>query len=308
MNFEPLLAWMAHVGGGSWSAFQRAVVYFAEFDSNGSDTGEVDVRRVRSVLSDLGCADFFVDGGSSWRAVAPIIGGIHHGEALVCGVRNRQLVDAIEQASERAGCERVVETERDAPPRIAVRGGEQALRAVAESVGLRFVPDLPRRLVAALVPVPLMIEAAEISDAPINWSHSAFDFDELSWSDQAASPTAHTYRSKYGAQQHFVDVPDRGLVALDRRTSVYAAAFVNSVDLVAYDESGARLTAPLGAPLPFAYARAATLCSGRRASVADGQVTYSAVPLGVAAALTVACGGSYPTSPRWFRRRLGVRR
>src|SRR5207248_1908750 len=105
---------------------------------------------------------------------------------------------------------------------------------VADAQGLRFVADLPRCLSAVLVPIPSMIEAAAASDSPINWSHSAFDVDALRWSEEAASPTAHEYRSRYGALQHFVEIPGRGLVALDRRSAVYAAAFVNNVDLIEY--------------------------------------------------------------------------
>lgn len=302
MNFEPLLAWMAHVGGGSWTAFRRAVVYFAEADANGDGTAEADVRRARTVLSDLGYARFFIDGGSSWQGFAPTIGVVHDGEAIVCGVRNRRLLESVVQASERAGCELTVDGVHNAPPRVALRGDAELLRAVADSEGLRFVADLPRWLAAGLVPIPSMIEATEATDSPINWSHSAFDLDGLSWSEEAAKPTAHAYRSRYGAVQHFVDVPGRGLVALDRRSAVYAAAFMNSVDLIEYDESTSSLSTPLEAPLPAAYARAATLCSGRPSTVVDGRIRYSTVPVGVAAVLTVASGGIYPVSLKWSRK------
>lgn len=298
---------MAHVGGGSWTAFRRAVVYFAEADAeaeeNGDGTAEAYVRRARTVLSDLGYARFFIDGGSSWQPFAPTIGVVHDGEAIVCGVRNRRLLESIIQASQRAGCQLTVEEAHDAPSRVALRGDVEVLRAVADAEGLRFVADLPRWLAAALVPIPSMIEAAETSDSPINWSHSAFDLDGLLWSEEAAAPTAHEYRSRYGALQHFVDVPGRGLVALDRRSAVYAAAFVNDVDLIEYDESTSSLSTPLEAPLPAAYARAATLCSGEASHVVDGRIRYSTVPLGTAAVLTVASGGTYPLSPKWYRKR-----
>jgi hypothetical protein len=56
-------------------------------------------------------------------------------------------------------------------------------------------PDLPARLAAALDPIASIIETVETSDPPINWSRTAFDLQRLSWSEQAATPTAHAYRS-----------------------------------------------------------------------------------------------------------------
>ena len=308
MNFEALLAWMAHVGGGSWAAFRRAVVYFAEDDANGNGNADAEVRRARRVLSDLGYADFFVDGGGSWRAFAPVLGVVHDGEAILCGARNLRLVEEIVNACERTGCEIRVEDVANAPPLVAGSGDKQSLLAAADAAGLRFVPDLPRLLAAQLVPIPSMIETAELSDSPINWSHSAFDLHALSWSEEAVMPTAHAYQSKYGAQQHFVDVPGRGLVELDRDSAVYAAAFVNSLDLIEYDGSTCLLSVPGAAPLPAPYARAAALCSARPSAVADGRRSYSRVPPEIAAVIRVASGGRYPGSPRWVRGRpLGSR-
>jgi hypothetical protein len=299
---------MAHVGGGSWTAFRRAALYFAEADEDANGNAGAEVRMARRVLSDLGYADFSVDGGSSWTAFAPIIGAVGDDEAILCGVRNGGLVEAVTTESGRAGCNTNVEDLGDAPARIALTGDEHRFRAVAEAVSLRFEPDLPRLLVTALVPIPSAVESANTSEAPINWLHSAFDFDEMSWSErQKPGPTAHEYRSKYGARQYFADVPGRGLIALDRRTAVYAAAFARSVGLAAYDERTASLSAPLEAPLPFEYARTATLCSGRPSSVVDGRSTYSAVPLSVAAVLTVASGGTYPGSPTWLHQRSSGR-
>jgi hypothetical protein len=158
-------------------------------------------------------------------------------------------------------------------------------------------------MLATLTPIPTRLDNAEISDAPINWSHSAFDLHNLSWSDQAAAPTAHDYQSKYGAHQYFVDVPGRGLVALDRRSAVYAAAFLNGVDLVEYNDAASTLHTSAAAPLPVGFARAATLCSGRPAGAGNGQLSYLSVPGDVAEAVIVASGGRYPTSPKWLHQR-----
>ena len=57
MNANAVIHWMAHVGEGSWSAFKRAVASAVPPD---------DVRRaarlLRARFSDLGFAEFFVDG------------------------------------------------------------------------------------------------------------------------------------------------------------------------------------------------------------------------------------------------------
>lgn len=304
MNYESLIEWMAHVGGGSWPAFQRAVAYYEAAETSGNGAGERTNPRPWRPLSDLGYAEFFVNGSTSWRAFAPVIGGVSESQALLCGVRNRRLIDAIEEAAERLGCVTTIEPLRDAPARVSIEGEDGALRAVADAVGLSFVPSVARRVVASLTPVPTMVDTAERSEAPINWTHTAFDFRDLRWSDQAASPTAHAYRSKYGAQRYFVDLPGRELAALNRRSAVYAAAMLNRVDLVEYDEATSTLSTPVATPLPFDYARAVTLCSGWPAEVVDGRLRYSSVPLDTAADVMVLSGGRYPASPRWFRQRV----
>ena len=301
MNFDLLLAWMAHVAEGPWAAFRRAITNLVQADADGADADEM-TRRARRTLTDLGHADFFLDGGNSWRVIAPVLAGLPGGnEAVLCGARNAGLVGELEKAAVAAGCEVSSDDDFDAPRRVSFIGGAEALASVSRAARIPFVENLPRRLAASIVPVGRAIEMAEQDDPPINWGHSAFDFEELAWSTHAEGPTAHEYQSKYGVRRHFVDVPDRGLVEMDRRPAVYAAAFIRSVGLATYDAAQRQLFVPLAAPLPTPYARAATLCSGRPSTVSDGRACYGDVPPGIAAVLIVSSGGSYPTSPTLYR-------
>jgi hypothetical protein len=183
-------------------------------------------------------------------------------------------VDSVRGGCEAAGCEVLVQEQRFGPVRIELKGEETALILAAEAAHLPFIPELSRQLAAALEPLDLAYKTAERSEPPINWARLSFDFETLEWSDEVLTKTAHEYKSRYGATRYYVDAPDRGMVALERRTAVYAAAMLNSVDLAEYHVSSEQLATPLGAPLPAPYARAASLCSGRSSAVHDGRIIY----------------------------------
>jgi len=300
MNYELLLSWMAHVGEGSWGAFRRAVDQLADRDGD-EESRDVAPRRARRALAELGHVAFFVGDGADWTVCAPVLGGLPSGAAAVlCGARTPALVDGLRACCEAAGCRVLLEEQSFAPPRIEVAGNDQALRQAADASGIPFVPNLPRVLAASVESVRASIDNAQNAEPPINWAHSCLDLETLAWSDEIVTKTAHRYRSRYGPTRYFVDAPGRSLVTLDGRTAIYAAALVNSLDLVEYDASAQRLSTPLRAPLPAAYARAASLCRGRLGTVAEGRATYEEVPADVGSVLTVASGASYPMPSRWF--------
>jgi hypothetical protein len=51
-----------------------------------------------------------------------------------------------------------------------------------------------------------------------------------------------------------------------------------------------RVSVPVSAPLPEAFARVACLCSGRRADVRQGRIAYEGVPRDIGAVLLTALG------------------
>jgi hypothetical protein len=303
MNFEGLLAWMGHLGEGSWESFRRAVAYYAE-DRTDAPAPDYAPGRARRVLSDLGHAQFFAEDRRTWRVFMPTLARLPNSrQAVLCGARNPQVLTALQTAASSHGCEVTDEDVADGPRRVALTGDAHALQASAESAGVRFVDDVSRRLAASLVPIPEAIESGMPSEAPINWAHTIFDFDSLAWSQDvttSSASSAHEYRSRYGVARYLVQVPERGLVALDRRTAIYAAAFINSIDLAQYDAAGRSFSTPLAAPLPDAFARAATLCSGRLSTVSDGRITYLGIQPQAASILAVASGGRYCGAPTWF--------
>ena len=78
---DRLLEWMTHLGSGPWDAFREAVDDLDDGES-GDDAQKLH-RALRIVFSDLGHADFFVNGSRRWRVRRPALA-----ELIGCGARH----------------------------------------------------------------------------------------------------------------------------------------------------------------------------------------------------------------------------
>jgi hypothetical protein len=294
---ELLLHWLTHVGEGSWATFRKALFAVGAPEDEGPAAL---AGRMRIQLSEMGHVEFFIGGGNRWRTFAPLLGGL--GEptrAILSGGRTPHLVDALARSSETAGCRIEASETPDGPDNIRVAGPPEAFGGAAAGVGLRYVPDLAGALCAALGPIPAVLGSAAPGAAPTNWSVRSFDLRTLRWVDGLLPDTAYEYRSRYGGLRHYVRGPRHALLLLDRRRAVYAAAYINRVALVSYDEGDRRLIVPKGAPLPEAMARAAAACAGAPAADADSHLVYGAVRPAIAGVL-MAAAGQRPPEPRWL--------
>ncbi len=292
MDCDLLLAWMTHVGEGSWARFRSAVEELAGSDADAPEL----CRRLRIALSDLAFADFFIEGSQQWRMLPPVLGGLsgQHGAALLCGSRTPSVVESLKSAAGAVGCKVNVEKPKDCPALIGVASATEQLTAIADHIGAAYQPNFSSTVAQKLTPIPDALDDAQQEAAPLNWKARCFDFGTSTWVDELLPNSACEYTPTYGRSKHFVRRKRGRLLRLSKRESIYAAAMLNGVRLVEYSPEDGRLKVPLFAPLPELYSRAACLCRGRPAEVVDGHIMYSGVPADLAAVLMVAAGQPHP--------------
>jgi hypothetical protein len=294
---ELLLYWLSHVGEGSWAAFRRAL---SALQVGRDENDAATPGWVRTRLSVLGHADFFIGGGDRWRTFAPILGGLSdRSMATFVGGRTPLLVQALQGSAEKESCRIEVRQNPDGPDSIRVTGSSEAIGRTARQAGIRYVPYLASALCGLLEPITSVISRAAVGAPPINWSVRSYDFDGLQWVDGLLHRTAYEYRSRYGPRRWYVRGPAHTLLMLDRRNAVYAAAYSRRVPLLSYNEPGRELTVPRSAPLPDPLARVAAACSGDPARGRQGQLVYADVPPAIARTLMVAAG-QRPSEPHWL--------
>src|SRR5687768_14749551 len=146
MSANSLIHWMAHVGHGSWASFKRAAaITLSQRDAS------LEPRSLRLRFSDLGVAEFFVDGTERWRAFQPLLVRSPHQprEGFLCGARTPALVKRLRRAAEQHGCFFAELLVDGAFTNVKVVG--DALHAVARTAEVAFEADIGRRLAADLI-------------------------------------------------------------------------------------------------------------------------------------------------------------
>lgn len=300
MDCELLLSWMTHVGEGAWATFRNAVEELAGSDADLSRIS----RTLRITLSDLGFADFFIDGTQRWRILPPVLGGLaaERFVAAVIGGRSPVLLESLKIAAEKHGCHIHWETSTDCPALIRVKGSSmEELAAIADEMGVSFETNLSAVVAQTLQPVPDTLDHALADPAPLNWKVRSFNFRTCTWEDGLRPHSACEYMPTHGHPKYFIHVKRGKLFKVSKRESLYAAAMLSGIQMVVYEPASKRLSVPLFAPLPELYSRAACLCSGRLAKIADGRITYDEISYDLAALLMVAAGQPHPgvQIPAW---------
>lgn len=295
-NGDLLLHWLTHVREGSWPTFRRALTAVDPEDEEPGTTA----RRMRTRLSEMAHVDFFVGGSNRWRTFAPLLGGLCEPScAVLGGGRTPHLVEALVGSCEKEGCRIEVSEVPDGPDSIRVTGPPEAVAPATDSVGVTYVPNFARALCSVVEQIPAVIGSAPPSAAPTNWSVRSFDLEAMRWVEGLLPDTAYEYRSRHGGLRHYVRGPRRALLQVDRDSAVYAAAYMNRIALLSYEEGPKRLAVPSGAPMPDAMARVAAACLGAPAAHEDGRLVYGGVPTAVAGSLMVAAG-QRPPEPNWL--------
>jgi hypothetical protein len=290
-RWNMLLYWMSDTAEGSWDRFRNVVTELAKSDQDLSQLR----RSLRVRLSDFGHANFFVGESSRWQTLPSRVAGLMGpiSAALLIGARTPNLLAAVVTAAGRHGVEIERDSLDDSPDLIRLKGPSDALKACTLAAGIEYADNYARRLAAALSPIPLLLDRPrrDTDCAPINWVARSFDLQSREWVDGALPNTACEFTPRYGRPRYFVSNRRRRLLEIPgRRDAVYAAASMRGVSLATYDARTMSFSVPLSAPLPEAYARAACLCSGRRADVREGRIVYSGVEPEIGAVLSTALG------------------
>jgi hypothetical protein len=291
-TWDRLLEWMTHLGSGAWGAFREAVEELAG-DKDPLDA-QSRVRTLRIAFSDLGHVDFFVEGSRRWRMLRPALVGLSQSrEHLFVGGRTRSIIERL--------CGAV-------PSNIAVTTSEpiagltcvhvtgegEAVAGLAESLGIEYVPDAAASLSARLPPTRAVLDAGQPAQEPINWSVRSWSFQDEKWVNERLGHTVREYSNRYGVRRYLVHAGKTGLRQIEKRVSMYCAAYVRGARIVTYSWHEGRLRVPIWAPLPEIYARAACLAGGRPGAISEGGIVFEGVDPRVASMLLVGLGQGVP--------------
>lgn len=292
MNCDLLLTWMTHVGKGSWTSFRKAAVEIADEERDPLAL----CRRLRVGFSDLGFADFFVDGTQRWQILPPVLGGLaaNSDAAVLYGGRTPALVEALRNAAEEYGGRLEEEVRRDRPTSIRVVGDTSRIASIAKRIGVVYEPKNARCVAEHAPFIPYVLKTARQEPAPLNWAARYFDFGVHTWVHRRLSNAACEFRPTHGASKYFVRRKSGKLLRMSKRESIYAAAMLKGLRLIEYEPSTMRLSVPLFAPMPTLFARAASLCTCRPAEIVGDRLVYVEVTFDVATLLMVAAGQPHP--------------
>lgn len=290
--WDLLLEWMTHHGSGAWGIFREAV---AELAGDDFELEERALSRIlRVTLSDLGHADFFVEGSRRWHVLRPALVGLAGGDDhLFLGGRTRSLTDQLRTAV----AAYATVTVSDIGPglsRIHIAGDQDALAAAAATVGIDYVPNIAAMLSARLRSIRCNLEAAQSTQEPINWAVRSWSFEDESWVNERLKRTVREYSNRHGVNRYFVHTGGAGLREIDKRVSMYAAALLRGARIVRYSYDDKELRVPIWAPLPETYARVACLASGWPGVVNGNDVVYQDIEPSIATFVLVGLGQGFP--------------
>src|SRR4051812_43143958 len=153
---------MSHLGHGTWSMFRRAVKSLLA----GEDENAGDMRRLHMRFSDLGFAEFFIDGTDRWRAFRPVlaVSRVQPEWALLCGARTPRVERTVRKSASRLGAQTFELSVDGLFSMIKIHGS--CLREVAEDAGIAFEPDMDRRLAKDLATLQTLMQRAPRRSPP----------------------------------------------------------------------------------------------------------------------------------------------
>lgn len=290
-RWDLLLEWMTHLGSGAWGSFREAVGELVQ-----EEKLELPplIRTLRRTMSDLGHVDFFADGSRRWHVLRPALVGLSGtGEHLFVGGRTRPLVKRLLEALTPVCA--VTVTGQVGPSIFQVFGDPSIVARVAEKVGVSFIPAVAGALAGRLPSVRLLVDAARPAQAPINWTLRSWSFHRRDWVCEKLEKTVREYSNRFGVRRYLVHAGRTGLIELDKRLSIYGAAFLRRTRLSSYECKDRQLVIPWWAPLPDLHARAACLSGGQLGILHGESIVFKQVDPGIASALLVSLGQSIST-------------
>lgn len=292
MNTDLLLTWMTHISEGSWTSFRKAVDEIMQSERNPLDL----CRSLRIGLSDLGYADFFIGGTQRWNVLPPVLGGLatRRDAAAFYGSRTPYIVENLKTVATTLGARFETEVFQDYPTSYRVVGKTHIIADIADRIGVEYEPEKARQIAERVPSIPCALEASGVERAPLNWKARSFSIDKRAWVDGLLPNAACEFTPSHGNSRYFVRRKSGKLISMRKRESVYAAALLKGVGLIEYEPESMKLSAPLYAPMPEPYARAACLCACRPPEIVNERFVYSEVTPNVASLLIVGAGQAHP--------------
>ena len=302
MSGDRLLMWMTHLGSGPWDAFREAVDNLDGGES--ADDAQKLHRAVRIAFSDLGYADFFVNGSRRWQvrrpALAELIG--HEDAHMFIGGRTGELLDKVKLIAGANGeASMTIREQEFGPSQVRIAADPRYLREVAAKLGIQYLPKAAHTLAARLPSSRRTLDEAERVDEPINWTVRSWSFRGAQWVPEREDRTIREYTNRHGRRRYLLS-SDRGrsLREVELRPGIYCAARLRRAQIAKYDNIEGALRVPVWAPLPAEQARAACLSGGLPCSIEGGSLVFKGVDWQTAAAVIQSLGQRMPmpgTSP-----------
>lgn len=292
MNCELLLEWMTHLGAGPWAAFRDAVDEL----SGTEERNEQNVHRnIRIALSDLGHADFFVGSSRHWRVRRPALAALSEKTRhIFIGGRTRALTEKLAKATSEVGAHTTMAEAAPGLLRVLVEGDPNTLRSVCADLDIQYLPEAAAQVAASVPRIEQILEAATKAAEPLNWAVRSWSFDDGQWVSDRLNYTVREYTNRHGVRRYLVSTGRFELREVERRASIYCAAFIRGDRFARYSCSDRCLRVPRWAPLPEAYARTACLAGGVPAAVQGGELVFRDVEPAIALTLLVALGQGFP--------------
>ena len=292
-DVDGLIQWMTHRGQGRWESFKEIVL-----DVYSGDEEPPKPLWVANTLSRMGVGEFFVDGSNRWRTFAPLIAGTSDGQAVVVGGRTSSFSNQLRSAAAAEDIDIFEEPLQWGLKKVRLYAlADESLGRVAHAAGIPFVPHAADKLVRQLPTIIERVSNGQIVRPPRNWAVESFDFSTFQWVDRDIARSAKDFTPSRGVPKRTMfERTDGSFVQMDRRGSVYGAAYDQSIGLLTYDPEHSTLSVPSSAPLPADMERSATLCSGNLPSRQHGLTVFADVRWSVASILLALTGCPLPMS------------
>jgi hypothetical protein len=278
---------LCHVGGGSFSAFERVALQveptrlFSDVLLRTLESlGHIEVERSATSLTP-----------SRWEIAPPTLAQLPNGNFVFMGFRSSRAMTLILDRVPNLGASVKVIDEINGPPvvRILNLSDDGAIELASNLIEIlerevEVALDASLRLASVLPPFSsvvrdLPITGATAGDGARWWDPSIARYKSVRDTSRAGAFQLGTFARRY-IYRRPEDIGSGVARIGDARTVKFAAALDAGLPLAGYDESAEVLWTPLGAELPGLYGRAACLASGRppRPNPAEGLLEYRDVP------------------------------
>jgi hypothetical protein len=260
MNAEQLLVFMSEVGGGPWTAFDKACQAIGASRESGDGVDAPSAYQMSENLSALGHAEFSPAPEPLWSiSPATLVQVVSRGanlEGVLAGARLHALVQRLDEIGfSRAG-------QPNGPNRVSISRPSLAdLEHVADDLEIEFGQAFSDALADLLPNSDERLDQAEVRRAPEGWDMWRFNEDWLRWEEVSGDRRDGFYRyRRFTTEYRYRDRGDARV--MDRSAGIFEALRRAGRAVLEYEPRTKTLSVPAIVGLPPLSARTAVLCSG----------------------------------------------